>query len=141
MNKTWLGMTVTAFALAVNAPAFAQQKTMDEGKKEFELRCAACHGVDGKGNGMVGAALKVAPPDITMLSKSNGGVFPIERITQIIDGRAQIAAHGSRDMPVWGTLLAVEAAEHYVDIPYNQEQYIRDKILRLTDYIHRVQQK
>ena len=29
------------------------------------------------------------------------------------DGRAQIAAHGSRDMPIWGTRYAVNAAEHF----------------------------
>ena len=141
MGMNTLSIPLVIAVLMHTSIALAQQKPIDEGRKEFEIRCAACHGSDGKGNGMVGAALKVAPPDLTLLSKSNNGVFPIERLTQIIDGRAQVTAHGSRDMPVWGTRFAVEAAAHYVDVPYNQEQYIRNKILILTDYLYRIQQK
>lgn len=141
MKARSFGIATVVVAVIVGSPAFAQQKVADDGKREFEVRCAACHGVDGRGNGMVGSALKVAPSDLTALSKRNGGVFPIERITQVIDGRAQVAAHGSRDMPIWGTKFAVDAAAHYVDVPYNQEQFIRNKILILTDYLYRIQEK
>jgi hypothetical protein len=89
-----------------------------------------------------GASLKVTPPDLTVLAKNNGRVFPTDRISSsVIDGRAQIATHGTRDMPIWGTRYAVNAAEHFFDAPYDQEAYIRAHILILVDYLNRVQQK
>jgi hypothetical protein len=41
---------------------------------------------------------KVAPPDLTLLARNNGGVFPAERISGVIDGRIEIVSHGPRDM-------------------------------------------
>jgi hypothetical protein len=68
-------------------------------------------------------------------------VFPAERISSVIDGRAQIASHGPRDMPIWGTRYAMQAAEHFFDAPYDQEAYVRAHILLLVDYLGRIQQK
>lgn len=141
MNKAPLAMLILTTALSLNTMAFAQKAKPDLGKKEFELQCAICHGVDAKGDGFYRASLKVAPPDLTLLARKNGGVFPVERISSIIDGRAQIAAHGSRDMPIWGKRYAINAAEHFVDVPYDQESYIRAQVLTLVDYLNRVQQK
>jgi hypothetical protein len=102
--------------------------------------------MDAKGNGVLAANLKVAPPDLTLLTKNNGGVFPVERIFAVIDGRTQIESHGSRDMPIWGTRYAVNAAEHFmsvpnVGVPPNLEAYIRTRILNLINYLRRIQQK
>jgi hypothetical protein len=41
------------------------------------------------------------PPDLTKYTTRNGGVFPSERLSQIIDGRG-VVSHGDREMPVWG---------------------------------------
>ena len=140
MKKISLALlSIAVSALATNA--FAQQKSVDAGRQEFDATCAPCHGADAKGDGFVGAALKVKPPDLTSLSKNNGGVFPLERIIKVIDGRDQVTAHGSRDMPIWGTRYSVLAAEHYFDVPYDQEKYVRARILALTDYLNRIQQK
>jgi hypothetical protein len=62
-------------------------------------------------------------------------------VTRVIDGRELIKIHGSRDMPIWGTRYSINAAEHYVDVPYDQEAYVRSRILILIDYLYRVQQK
>lgn len=121
--------------------AFAETAKTDLGKKEYDLQCGICHGADAKGNGFLGASLKVVPPDLTVLAKNNGGVFPAERISSVIDGRVQIASHGPRDMPIWGTRYAVNAAEHFVDVPYDQEAYVRARVLLLVDYLNRIQQK
>ena len=131
---------VIAILAVASSPAFAQ-KAKDVGKQAYEVQCAICHGMDAKGNGFYTASLKVAPPDLTSLSKKNGGVFPVDRITKIIDGRTEVAAHGSRDMPIWGKRWAAAAAEYYVDVPYNQEAYIRTQILAIIDYLSRNQQK
>ena len=74
----------------------------DTGKRDFESKCASCHGVSGKGDGPLAIILPEVPGDLTRLSRSNGGVFPGVIVRAIIDGRLQMAAHGSRVMPVWG---------------------------------------
>jgi mono/diheme cytochrome c family protein len=141
MKNTARGILILAATLLVSTTAFSQQKSTDLGKREFENSCGVCHGMDAKGSGLLTASLKVVPSDLTLLTKNNGGVFPIDRISRVIDGRTQVAAHGSVDMPIWGTRYAVNAAEHYVDVPYDQEAYIRNRILNLTDYLYRIQQK
>ena len=46
-----------------------------------------------------------APANVhALMTTRNGGVFPVERVRQIVDGTGP-AAHGNRDMPVWGTLF------------------------------------
>lgn len=75
------------------------------GARLFVTYCASCHGKDGRGHGIVTGELRHAPPDLTKFTASNGGVFPRERLYRIIDGRG-VAAHGDRDMPVWGDAFA-----------------------------------
>jgi hypothetical protein len=97
--------------------------------------------MDAKGDGVFNEVLKIVPPDLTVLAKKNGGVFPAERINSVIDGRVEIASHGPRDMPIWGTRYSVDAAKQFVDFPYAEKAYIRARVLRLMDYLYRIQQK
>lgn len=73
----------------------------DPGARLFKTYCATCHGNNGRGNGPVADQLRKTPPDLTKYTARNGGTFPSERVRQIIDGRG-VAAHGDREMPVWG---------------------------------------
>lgn len=113
----------------------------DLGKQEYETSCAACHGPQGKGDGSYGELLKARATDLTVLAKNNGGVFPVARVYDVIDGRQAVKAHGDRDMPIWGTQFSVKAAEHYVDVPYDAEAVVRGRILALIDYLYRLQAK
>lgn len=73
------------------------------GSELFVNNCAGCHGVYGEGDGPVAPALSVVMQDLRYISARNGGSFPRETIRQIIDGRqSPTAAHGKRDMPIWG---------------------------------------
>jgi len=110
------------------------------GKLEYQSNCASCHGNDGKGGAYVDF-LKVTPPDLTQLSKKNGGVFPLERVYGVIDGRQEVKAHGPRDMPIWGRDYQIKAGEYYVDVGYDPEAYVRGRILALIDYLNRMQAK
>ena len=131
----------TLILASLTTTAFAEEpKAIDAGKQAFETNCAVCHGMDARGNGPYTSSLKVPPPDLTTLAKKNGGVFPVDRVSKVIDGRSEVAAHGSRDMPIWGKRFAVNAAEHFFDIPYDQEAYIRGEILILVEYLNRLQQ-
>ena len=116
----------------------------DLGKREYMERCAVCHGASGKGDGGAIDVLKTTPTDLTQLAKKNGGVFPFDRVYSVIDGRQPVKGHGTADMPIWGKAYSQEttkADEHYADMPYNMEMYVRSRILALIDYLNRLQAK
>jgi mono/diheme cytochrome c family protein len=64
---------VAIFVIGLNAACWAEN--FDAGKIEYEIGCAPCHGVDGKGSGPVAAGLTATPADLTVLAKKNNGVF------------------------------------------------------------------
>ena len=142
----WLmiaGLTA-GFAGAVEAEDF------DIGKSEFQSSCASCHGTDAKGKGPVSDQLKIPPPDLTMLTKNNNGVFPTNAVYETIYGLKTIPAHGTREMPIWGERFnPVVSLPHYVDPSYwkmagpqqSPEVVVRTRILAVIDYLNRVQQK
>lgn len=133
-------VAVGCVAIAASTAAQSRGSRIDLGKREFDTNCASCHGVDGKGHGPLQTLLKKAPPDLTTLAKANGGVLPMNRLYESIDGTG-VAAHGTRDMPVWGRAYSMDAAEHYVDVPYDEQAYVRARILLLLEYINRLQVK
>src|SRR5579863_590408 len=71
----------------------------------FRAYCAACHGSDAKGHGPASEAMKTRVPDLTHLAKDNGGAFPEGHVRKTIMGDDVIAAHGSREMPIWGPIF------------------------------------
>jgi cytochrome c1 len=141
MKKPTIKMTVSAVALSVICGvtwAQAPSQRSDFGKREFETNCVSCHGIGGKGNGPIVDLLKRSPPDLTQLAKKNQGVFPMDRMYEVIDG-ANVPSHGSRDMPIWGRDYRVKDAEYYMETPYNAEALVRGRILALLEYINRLQ--
>jgi mono/diheme cytochrome c family protein len=115
----------------------------DFGRFLYRENCSACHGIGGKGDGPLSGKVDTrAGVDLTLLAKANNGVFPVERAYEIIDGRQEIVAHGSRDMPVWGTtFLERVASEGSVELPWGREFYVRVRVLALVDYLNRLQQR
>jgi mono/diheme cytochrome c family protein len=113
----------------------------DIGKREYDASCANCHGLNGKGGGSFAQMLQVSMPDLTTLSKNNGGVFPISRVYNVIDGREAVKAHGTREMPIWGKHLTFRAAPEYDDYRYEPEEFVRARILAVIDYLYRLQVK
>jgi mono/diheme cytochrome c family protein len=77
-----------------------------EGPELYNEYCAVCHGKDGKGGGPAAAALKKQPGDLTQLARKNNGKFDGLRVQDVITGSDVVAAHGSREMPTWGTVFA-----------------------------------
>jgi mono/diheme cytochrome c family protein len=139
--KSRMSITIVAmFALSGISSATLAVDKAGVGKLEYQSNCASCHGNDGKGGAYVDF-LRVTPPDLSQLSKKNGGVFPLERVYSVIDGRQEVKAHGSRDMPIWGRDYQIKAGEYYVDVGYDPEAYVRGRILALIDYLNRLQAK
>lgn len=126
----------TGLGLSIPATVFAQVNEAF-GKREFTSKCAACHGPDGKGNGPYADSLKKKPADLTTLAQRNGGVFPVSRTYTVIEGAG--AGHGPREMPVWGLDYTVQANEQLPDMPYNQAQYVRTRIMALLEYLNQLQ--
>lgn len=143
MKPLWM-IGALAGAMGIGQPllAFGQQK-VDLGKREYDANCAVCHGVQGKGDGPYSGIgdLRIPAADLTTLSKRNSGVFPFVRVYEFIDGTQVVKAHGTREMPIWGTDYRVKGAEYYMELPYNPEAYVRGRILALTEYVYRLQAK
>jgi Cytochrome c len=103
------------------------------GKEMFESYCAACHGVDGTGNGPASPALKPPPANLTRLGAKEGGKFPEERVFGILSGTVEVTAHGSSDMPMWGNLLK--------NLTHGDLKTANLRAKNLTDYIKSIQVK
>lgn len=81
-------------------------------------------------------------PDLTVLARNNNGVFPFDRVYQVIDGRQQVRTHGPRDMPVWGNSLRSQSSLYFEDYPPSDtDSSARSRILALTEYLYRLQGK
>jgi mono/diheme cytochrome c family protein len=109
---------VVNYVESIQAPTTAPG---DLGSRLFRLHCAICHGPTAAGNGPLADSLRRQPPDLTKYTARNGGVFPSERLSQIIDGR-HVPSHGHREMPVWGDAfrssrdgLDIESAKARID--------------------------
>ena len=74
------------------------------GRALFLTHCASCHGASARGDGPVASSLRQSPGDLTQFARRNGGVFPSSKVHRIIEGR-DVGAHGSVEMPVWGTVF------------------------------------
>ena len=96
-------------ALHVERAAAQEWEVIAGGEIDYRNYCAACHGVDARGQGPMGKFLTVRPADLTQLAKNNGGIFPFWQTYRIIEGREDVRGHGTREMPVWGDRFRAQA--------------------------------
>lgn len=140
MRRSKIGAALIGAALGVAFAGAAWAESRSElGKQEYESNCVACHGATGKGEGYFAQYLKMPVPDLTTIQQRNGGVFPADRMIEIIDGRQALKGHGPRQMPIWGTTYTEKAANQYRGFAYDNEQFVRARILALTDYLYQLQ--
>ncbi len=142
--KVAIGALAIAIGLSLIAGEAPAQSTPDWGKVEYESNCASCHGLGGKGDGPLSESFRPKAADLTTLARRNDGVFPAQRVYEIIDGRQEVAAHGPRAMPVWGR----DYRSHVPDMTLGDIQIYglkdavaHNKLLALVDYLHRLQVK
>ncbi|MBM3765919.1 MAG: cytochrome c [Acidobacteria bacterium] len=103
-----------------------------DGKEIFNAYCASCHGLDGKGNGPVAPAIRSGVPDLTIIVRRKGK-FPTTELEAFILGTGKLAAaHGSREMPVWGPLF------RHVE---NDQDLGLVRARRVVEYIQSLQRK
>jgi hypothetical protein len=132
-------VTATALGLQLGVAIPAKSDDPHLGIIEYEISCMPCHGIDGRGDGRLANTLKTAPADLTRIAKSNNGKFPFNKVADIIDGRAIVAAHGEREMPLWGDRYrkAVEPNEP----PTKIEQSALAQMGALVRFLETIQEK
>ena len=137
--KEKLAVASVAIALAmtprVQASGSAVSSAVQQAGRDYYLQaCASCHGTDGRGQGPVTASLAVKPPDLTTMAARRKGKYPYDDLASYIDGRKDITAHGSREMPVWGERFA----DDYSKEP-QKDRIIHGKVLMLLVYLESIQ--
>lgn len=126
---------MVAVLYAASAPVVvAAEGAEQQARHDYQKYCASCHGPEGRGDGPVAQAMKAMPADLTLLSTNNDGKYPADKVREIIDGRADVKAHGPRAMPVWGN-------EFYVSAEGVGQRQAHDRIEGLTDYVRRMQKQ
>jgi len=106
------------------------------GESMYANYCAVCHGNNGKGNGPAAKALGVSPSDLTRLAQQNHGEFPASHVYTVIHGDTNmVAAHGTKDMPVWAALFNQSSGGTPPDAEVHQ------RISNLTKHVESLQQR
>ncbi len=128
----------TTFVCAQEPPkriehAAAARTSPASGHDMFVSYCASCHGKSAKGDGPAESALKIPPADLTALAKENGGKYPSMKVMAILSGQTDLAAHGNKDMPVWGVVFRSMSGGH--------EGEVQQRIANLNHYIETLQVK
>ncbi len=102
-TRSWIGLCAGTYLFCgTGLHAEEPDARVVRGEALYHQHCGACHGVSADGKGAVATFLNPKPPDLTRIAARRSGVFPDVEIQRIIDGRDPRAAHGPRDMPVWG---------------------------------------
>jgi len=140
----WLALALGCAASAPEAPRPSSEQSSpplaadpvlaELGEPVFRTYCASCHGLDGTGNGPAASALNTPPADLRRIAARRGGVFSDAEIARKIDGRFDIDAHGTREMPIWGAAFAA-------DIPDGEvaESVTRGRLAVLVEYLKSIQ--
>ena len=108
-------------------------ETRDLGTRLFRTYCATCHGVNALGDGPMANALLQGAPELTRFALRNGGVFPTDRVYDIIDGRG-VRAHGDTEMPIWGD--AFRGGPSGFD-----EETVKKRIEAIVNYLRAIQRR
>jgi len=127
-------------ALAQEADVYhpAGEENPTSGKADFMNHCAPCHGDNGKGNGPELKVLPdIHPSDLTKITLRNGGVFPTQKVADMVDGRKAIPSHKRFDMPFWGVNFQQEGKEFTPE----SEARAKARIDALVAYVQSIQQQ
>lgn len=143
---TFLGIVLLGSASIVAAqesevkvkhvPLSWEQAALSDGEALYAELCVACHGRDGTGGGPAVEALAIAVPDLTQMASSHGGEFPADRAEGAIKGDLRIAAHGSRDMPIWGLAFHDLRPDWK---PFRREGFAELRVRALVSYLESIQ--
>jgi mono/diheme cytochrome c family protein len=127
--QKWIA-PLLGFLLLAGSVVIAEADDIAMGRQIYLQRCASCHGLTGEGDGPVAPALNTPPANLRRLSERFGNPLPEDQIARFIDGRAEVKAHGPRDMPVWGARFYAET---------HKERAVHALIAELVAYLQSIQ--
>jgi mono/diheme cytochrome c family protein len=143
MRPVWIRSTVAAsIVIGTLAAAYAEQAEV--GKDDFLKLCSGCHGPSGKGDGPNAKGLRKPPADLTKLSQSNNGKFPLVRVSDVMDGRLEFIVHGPREMPSFAEVLKKDVMSR---MPRDSmsgdlaESMARRRMVEVIEYVMSLQNK
>jgi mono/diheme cytochrome c family protein len=138
MARAWavaLGLqlaTADVVAQGAGIPAPREpEAAKDAGAEMYRGYCAPCHGTTGTGDGPAAAALRNRPTDLSRLSARNQGRFPADRVSAVLEFGVSVSAHGSAEMPTWGSTFRV----------LGDQAGVRERIRALSRYLESIQVK
>jgi mono/diheme cytochrome c family protein len=131
-QAAWIALAGLLLVAIGNAALAEEESPLPNWGKELFVRyCSSCHGLDGRGAGPAAEALKTAPTDLTLIRRTHEGKFPFLWVVSFIDGERPVAAHGSREMPIWGQVFRWKEGEYGA----------RAQVYALARYIESIQQQ
>jgi mono/diheme cytochrome c family protein len=123
-------LALAGLMMAFASAAIAADDAVAQGRRLYLEYCGSCHGLTGEGDGPVAPALTIPPANLRRLSERFGNPLPEDQVARFIDGRAEVKAHGPRDMPVWGRRFYGET---------HDERVVRAMIGELIAYLQSIQ--
>ena len=149
-NRAFIALAALSLAALGGEAVAAQQEKprseseqITEGEAIFHLYCAPCHGRDARGNGPVAADLKTEPPSLREIAKRREGNFDEAEIRAYVDGRSMPRAHGTPEMPIWGSLFRyiAEVSDTLASDEQAIENKAQERISLLVKYLGTIQDK
>jgi len=128
-NRIWT-LALAGLLLMFASAASAEDDAVAQGRQLYLEYCGSCHGLTGEGDGPVAHALTTPPANLRRLSDRFGNPLPEDRVARFIDGRAEVKAHGPRDMPVWGRRFYAQT---------HDQRAVRALIGELVAYLQSIQ--
>jgi mono/diheme cytochrome c family protein len=95
-------LVIASAVLAAACVGPGAHRHRESGEYLFTEHCAACHGDNARGDGIINSYLKVPAPDLTLIAARRDGHFPDSEIYRIVDGQSQEDLTPNRHMPIWG---------------------------------------
>ena len=129
---------IAALPMILTAACLPSGLPEPSGREDFADYCAACHGIDGSGQGAVASVLDAPPADLTMLAEANDGTFPKARVMSKIWGYAQMKDDGSGVMPKFSELLQGDRVVLY-DIGDGIATPTPIRLVQLAEYLEKLQ--
>lgn len=106
------------------------------GEQLFMKKCAACHGVTGRGDGPDAAHLNTPPADLTRIAARRDGVWPMLEVMSILDGYLKFT-NPREDMPVFEGFLDNDMVEF--DTGNGLTTLVPVKLIEVANYLETIQ--
>ena len=130
-------ITMTTVGILGSSTWAQEQEVIGGGRYLYEKFCKICHGPRAMGDGPQALSLNPKPANLTTLRQRNDGTFPFWETYRMIDGRVDVAGHGTREMPVFGVWFRIPNDE--VSIETEWADQVRGRIWQLLSYLASIQ--